>query len=91
MAELATYLDEQREQFEQDLCELLRIPSVSADSRFRDDVRRAAEWVATQFRMIGLETELIPTAGHPIVFAEYPAILWHRRFVESPTVAVGQT
>ena len=37
-------------QFEDDLGELLRIPSVSADSRIAGDVRRAAEWMAAQLR-----------------------------------------
>ena len=41
--------------FERDLCELLRIPSVSADSAHRADVRRAAEWVADQFRGLKLD------------------------------------
>ncbi len=34
--------------FEDQLCELLRIASVSADSRHKPDIRRAAEWVAGQ-------------------------------------------
>lgn len=70
MSELERYLDEHRDQFEADLCELLRIPSVSADSRHRDDVHKAAEWVANQLRGLGLATDIIPTAGHPLVYAE---------------------
>ena len=69
-AKLDRYLTEQGAKFEADLCELLRIPSVSADSRHRPDVRRAADWVAGQFRSLGLKTELCETAGHPIVYAE---------------------
>ncbi len=74
MNQIDTYLDEHRDRFEDELCELLRIPSVSADSAHRDDVRRAAEWVADQFRGMKLATELIETAGHPIVYAESPAV-----------------
>jgi succinyl-diaminopimelate desuccinylase len=74
MAELPQYLDDHKAQFEADLCELLAIPSVSADRGYRADVRRAAEWVADQFRQMGLETELVETDGHPIVYAESPPV-----------------
>ena len=37
-------------------------------------MRRAADWVAGQFRALGLKTELVETAGHPIVYAESPAV-----------------
>jgi succinyl-diaminopimelate desuccinylase len=67
---LDRYLEENAAQFEADLCELLRIPSISADSRFRPDVRRAAEWVAAQFGSLGLSAEICETPGHPIVYAE---------------------
>lgn len=74
MSNLTSYLESHREQFEQDLCDLLRIPSVSADSKHRADVRRAAEWVANQFRQLKLPADIIETAGHPLVYAETPAI-----------------
>lgn len=69
-AKFDRYLEQQGAKFENDLCELLRIPSVSADSRHRPDVRRAADWVAGQFRSMGLAVELCETPGHPIVYAE---------------------
>jgi len=64
------YLSSHAARFEEELCELLRIASVSADSTRKPDVRRAAEWVAGQFRTLGLTTEICETAGHPIVYAE---------------------
>ncbi len=64
------YLEANAQRFENDLCELLKIPSVSADSRHRGDVRCAAEWVANQFRTLKLQTEIVETPGHPIVYAE---------------------
>ena len=82
MSELDTYLEDNRERFEEDLCELLRIPSVSADSRHRDDVRRAAEWVENYLRESGLETEIVETPGHPIVIAESAVV------ENAPTVLV---
>ena len=72
MPTLETYLSDRRQQLEDDLCELLRIPSVSADPAHRDDVQRAATWVAGRLRGLGFATELIPTAGHPLVYAESP-------------------
>jgi len=69
-----SYLEAQRDQFELDLIELLRIPSVSADSRHRGDVRKAADWIAGQFHGLGLKTELIQTPGHPLIYAESPPV-----------------
>jgi succinyl-diaminopimelate desuccinylase len=74
MSDLDDYLRQNRANFERDLCDLLRIPSVSADSVHRGDVRRAAEWVADQFRGLKLAVELVETAGHPIVYAESPPV-----------------
>ncbi|MGD9722274.1 MAG: dipeptidase [Pirellulales bacterium] len=73
-ASLDEYLQKNQPRFEQELSALLRIPSVSADSRHRDDIRRAAEWVAGQLRALKLSTELHETAGHPIVYAESPPV-----------------
>jgi len=79
MAELEAYLREHSTRFEEELCSLLRIPSVSADSAHAGDVASAAAWVAEQFKMMGLPTEVIPaeavgTAGHPLVYAETPPV-----------------
>lgn len=68
------YIRSQRKAFEDDLSALLRIASVSADSNRQSDTRRAAEWVADQLRRLGLATELIETAGHPLVYAETPPV-----------------
>jgi succinyl-diaminopimelate desuccinylase len=76
------YLGDHRDDFESQLCELLRIASVSADSKYRADVRRAADWVAGQFRSLGLATELSETPGNPIVYAESPPV------AGAPTVLV---
>ena len=74
MANLDKFLQDHREQFETTLCELLRIPSVSADSRFKADIRLAAEWMDRQFRSLGFMSEISETPGHPIVYAETPAV-----------------
>jgi succinyl-diaminopimelate desuccinylase len=74
MTQLDDYLETNRERHERELCELLRIPSVSAASAHRADVRKAAEWVAEQLDRMKLAAELVQTAGHPIVYAESPPV-----------------
>jgi acetylornithine deacetylase/succinyl-diaminopimelate desuccinylase-like protein len=64
------YLEAHRGAFEEQLKALLRIPSISAQPIHDADTRRAAEFVRDDLRAIGFETELFPTKGHPIVYAE---------------------
>jgi succinyl-diaminopimelate desuccinylase len=68
------HIQSHRQAFVDDLTDLLRIASVSADPRHTGDIRQAAEWVATQFKRLGLATELIETSGHPLVYAESPPV-----------------
>lgn len=70
MSDLMDYLAKQQARFEQDLCELLRIPTISADGQYKSEVNRGANWVLAHFREIGLSAELIETSGHPMVYAE---------------------
>ncbi len=66
------------------LVELLRIPSISTLSEHREDIRRAAEWLAAEMRRIGLErAEVMLTAGHPVVYGE-----WLGAGTDAPTVLV---
>jgi acetylornithine deacetylase/succinyl-diaminopimelate desuccinylase-like protein len=58
-----------RDNYLEDFYSFLRFPSVSTDDEFRDNVRDCAQWVAQKLKRIGLEVEVIPTAGHPIVWA----------------------
>jgi acetylornithine deacetylase/succinyl-diaminopimelate desuccinylase-like protein len=51
------------------LLEFLRFPSVSTDPDRKEDVARCAEWLAAELRVTGLDAEVHPTAGHPIVLA----------------------
>jgi len=68
---LTNYLDQHKQRFLDELLELLRIPSVSADSKFNHDVRRAAEFVREKLDAAGLDdAQLFETAGHPVVFAQ---------------------
>lgn len=56
-----------------ELSELLRIPSVSADPAHQADVEQAAEWVADKIRRSGGEAELVPYGKRPLVVGEIRA------------------
>lgn len=65
------YLAQHRERFEAELIEFLSIPSVSTDPDSAAEVSRCADWLASHLRGIGMpHVEMIPTKGHPIVYAE---------------------
>ncbi|MDH4410612.1 MAG: peptidase M20, partial [Verrucomicrobiales bacterium] len=49
--------------------DFLRFPSISTDSRHREDVRRCAGFLVDKCRSMGLMTELHETPGHPILVA----------------------
>ncbi len=68
------FISQKQAQSEAELFELLRIKSVSADSRLSADVRQAGKWVENRLAKTGLKTEFIETAKHPIVYAESPKI-----------------
>ncbi|MFN8340797.1 MAG: dipeptidase [Cyclobacteriaceae bacterium] len=65
------YISTHQDRFLAELFELLRIPSVSADSRHKEDVRKAAVFLVDKLKSAGGEkVELVETAGHPIVYGE---------------------
>ncbi|HLN61647.1 MAG TPA: dipeptidase [Symbiobacteriaceae bacterium] len=65
------YFKEHREEHLNQLMEFLRIPSISALSEHKPDMRKAAEWLAAEFKRIGMtRVEVMETGGHPAVFAE---------------------
>lgn len=65
------YLHANKDKFLNELLDLLRIPSVSADSKFTEDVKKTADFVANKLKEAGADNvEVCPTAGHPIVYGE---------------------
>lgn len=83
MTDIATYVSDNKERYETELMEFLRIPSVSTDSGHARDVQKAAEWLAGKVRDAGLEeVEVVATDGHPIVVAS------HTTDPSAPTVLV---
>jgi acetylornithine deacetylase/succinyl-diaminopimelate desuccinylase-like protein len=69
--QVTQYLDQNADRFVEELKELLRIPTVSADPACKPHLQRGAEFIHRQFANLGFRSEIVPTAGHPIVYAEW--------------------
>jgi acetylornithine deacetylase/succinyl-diaminopimelate desuccinylase-like protein len=88
---LAEIIESRREQHLSELCEFLRIPSISAKTEHKPDIQRAANWVADHFRSAGFKTvEIVPTNLHPLVYAESleapgkPTVLFYGHYDVQP-------
>ncbi len=68
---IKTALEQNKEKYLEELIELLKIPSVSADPKFKKDVLRAADFVKDKLTAAGLDnTEICPTNGFPVVYGD---------------------
>jgi acetylornithine deacetylase/succinyl-diaminopimelate desuccinylase-like protein len=88
---LPEFIEGRREQHLAELCEFLRIPSVSAKSEHKPDIERACQWVSDHLRSAGFKTvEIMPTKLHPLVYAESleapgkPTILFYGHYDVQP-------
>ncbi len=77
--------------FLDELKSLLRIPSISTLDEHKGDVQKAAEFVAAELRRIGMENvEIIPTKGHPLLYADWlhaagkPTVLMYAHYDVQP-------
>ena len=71
MTNTQDYITSNKERFLNELLHLLRIPSVSADSNYNDEVVKCANTLAEDLKKIGLDNvEICQTKGHPIVYGE---------------------
>lgn len=71
MKDVKKYIEANKDRFIEELVELLKIPSISADSAYKNDTMAAAEAVKKTLELAGAEnTELCPTAGYPVVYGE---------------------
>lgn len=69
---IESFVDENKARFLDELFEFLRIPSVSTLPEHKQDVARAAQFVADSLKHAGLEhVEVIPTAKHPLIYADW--------------------
>jgi len=65
------YAHQHNGRFLEELKEFLTIPSISTSPEYNAEVQRAAEWVAGQFRSLGMDNvQIMPTGGHPAVYGE---------------------
>jgi acetylornithine deacetylase/succinyl-diaminopimelate desuccinylase-like protein len=90
------YINSNKERFLEELFDWLKIPSISADSRHKSDVRKAAEFVKEKLTLAGVEkAELCETKGHPIVYAEkivnasFPTVLVYGHYDVQPADPVN--
>jgi len=85
------FAEKNKARFLDELKALLRIPSISTLPENKDDVRRAATFAADELKRIGMEhVELIETAGHPLVYADWlhaagkPTVLCYAHYDVQP-------
>jgi acetylornithine deacetylase/succinyl-diaminopimelate desuccinylase-like protein len=78
------YAHQNRERFLADLKELVAIPSVSMQDEHKNDIARAADWLAAHLTKLGMENvQVLPTDKHPVVFGE-----WMKAGGDAPTVLI---
>ena len=71
MDKVKIYINDNKERFINELFDLLRIPSISAQSEHKPDMQRCAEFLAAALVKAGADrAEVMPTAGNPVVYAE---------------------
>lgn len=71
MNEVQSFIEKNKDRFLQELFELIRIPSISADPAYSGDVKKAAEFVADSLKSAGADKVTVyETQGHPIVYGE---------------------
>jgi acetylornithine deacetylase/succinyl-diaminopimelate desuccinylase-like protein len=92
-----SFAKENQQRFLGELKDLLRIPSVSTAPQHKDDVRRAAEFVANDLRRMGMENvEVIPTKGHPLIYADWlhaagkPTVLCYAHYDVQPAEPLNE-
>ncbi|CAI8190732.1 MAG: Succinyl-diaminopimelate desuccinylase [Bacteroidia bacterium] len=87
------YIENNQNKFLNELFDLLRIPSISADSAYAADVQRCAEYTAMRLKEAGADNvTLEQTAGNPIVYGDKiidpnkPTILVYGHYDVQPSV-----
>ena len=72
MQRVLDYLKQHQSRFVAELCDYLRLPSVSAQPQHKKDLHACAEWLVAHCQKIGLDAQLCPTRGYPVVIAKTP-------------------
>jgi acetylornithine deacetylase/succinyl-diaminopimelate desuccinylase-like protein len=91
MDNVIDFINMNRERYVDELKDLLAIPSISALREHDADVKRCAEWCASEMRRIGLHNvRLIDTPGYPVVYGDWldapgmPTILFYGHYDVQP-------
>jgi len=91
------YARHNQQRFLNELKDLLRIPSISTLEEHKSDVRRAADYVAQDLTRMGFEhVEVVPTKGHPLVYADWlhapgkPTVLCYAHYDVQPPDPVDE-
>ncbi len=72
MSSIKSYIDQNKQRFLDELISLLKIPSVSADKAFKNDVLKTADAVKAALDNVGCKkVEICETPGYPIVYGEH--------------------
>ena len=84
------YLERSEKRRTEELFKFLSFPSVSAQSKHKQDVLDCANWLKEHLEQIGFKTTMHPTQGHPIIYAEYqvsdrkPTVLYYGHYDVQP-------
>lgn len=71
MKDIKAYIEQHKDRFLEELFELIRIPSISAEAEHKDDMLRCAEkWRSLLLEAGADKAEIMPTAGNPVVYGE---------------------
>jgi len=71
MEKINSYINTHKDRFLNELIELLKIPSISADSAYKNDVMKTAAFVCDSLKKAGCDTvEICETEGYPIVYGD---------------------
>ncbi len=89
-ADVLARIDREKETYLEELKEYLRIPSISTDPAYSDEIRRCAGFALERMREAGLTAELVETDGYPLVYGEWlgapgqPTLLFYGHYDVQP-------
>lgn len=95
--DVLVYGQNKRARYISELKEFVCFPSISVQPRHYSDIRRCAAWLAGHLQKIGMErVAVIPTSGHPVVYAEHcqargkPTVLIYGHYDVQPADPLGE-
>src|ERR1700733_9652612 len=96
MEHIKNYVEQNKQRLLDELFDLLRFPSVSADPKYKPEVLKTADYVAEKLKAAGAENvEICQTAGYPIVYGEKiidsskPTVLVYGHYDVQPPDTLG--